>query len=145
MQGAQAVSKPVFGRTHVLRILSVPKRGRKGLQAAAIRGAWSTAELEAEIAARYGSRKDGGRRRRIPADTPGLLAQVEGQCEAWRRWHVAAVAVMSANADFPAVTRKKVDDADGAMSALHRAVTDALAALHPKRKSRKPFREAKPR
>ena len=142
VQGAQAVSKPVFGRTHVLRILSVPERGRKGLQAAAIRGAWSTAELEAEIAARYGSRRDGGRKRRIPADTLGLLAQVEGQCEAWRRWHAAAVDLVAAKDDFPAAVRDRLADAVGAVGRLHRAATDALKTRRPGRGVRRPFREA---
>ena len=75
----------VFTRTHVIRLLSVEALPCAS-SASAIRGGWSTAELEAQIAARYGTRRDGGRKRRFPGDALGLLAQLERLCETWRRW-----------------------------------------------------------
>ena len=76
-----------FGRSHLIRLLSVPKaRGRRRkLQAKLFANAWSVAELDTAIKARFGTRRQGGRRRRIEGDLPGLLAQIDGLCEGWMR------------------------------------------------------------
>ena len=86
MQPGQDDGLAVFGRTHVIRLLSVrPRSTRAKLQRMAVVNGWSTSRLEAEIARRFGTRRDGGRRRAIPADAVGLLTQVEGMCETWGR------------------------------------------------------------
>jgi hypothetical protein len=46
----------------------------------------STAELEAYIAARFGSRRDGERNAAFLSDLLCVLVQLEGPCEGWRRW-----------------------------------------------------------
>jgi len=151
VQPGQDDGYAVFGRTHLIRLLSVKKQYRAGLQEAAVRGGWSTGELEAQIASRYGSRRDGGRKRRLPTDVLGLLTQVERLCEGWRRW----VALVSADRerqegkasgpslnDLPARVRRLVRDADAAMAKLHGAATDDLKARRPGRSLRHQFRKA---
>ncbi|QDU21796.1 hypothetical protein [Urbifossiella limnaea] len=150
-QPHQDDERSVFGRTHLIRLLSVKKQYRAGLQEAAVRGGWSTGELEAQIAARYGSRRDGGRRRRLPADALGLLTQVERLCEGWRRW----VALVSANPeqqvgktkgpsmnDLPPRVRRLVGEAGAALAKLHEAATEELKARRPGRAVRHQFRKA---
>lgn len=151
VQPGQGDECAVFGRTHLIRLLSVTKHRRAGLQAAAVRGGWSTAELEAQIAARYGSRRDGGRRRRLPSDVLGLLAQVERLCESWRRWVALVTPAAAGQASkaaapsldgLPADVRRRVRDADAAMAKLHVAATEELTARRPGRTVRHQFREA---
>lgn len=139
---------PVFGRTHLIRLLSVPKKERGKVQQSAIENGWSTAELEAHIATRFGSRRDGGRKRRVPADVLGVLAQLEGLCEGWRRW---AEAVVGGDGDAPhRPIRKRVElptellesvlAATKAIADLHDEVHRELQTRRPRRAVRKRFR-----
>jgi hypothetical protein len=138
---------PVFGRTHLIRLLSVPKKQRAKVQTAAIENGWSTADLEAHIATRFGSRRDGGRKRRVPSDLPGLLVQLEGLCEGWRRW---AEVVVGDEDDQQRKGRKRVElptelfqsvlAATKAITDLHDEVTRELQTRRPKRGVRKRFR-----
>jgi hypothetical protein len=151
VQPGQDDGDAVFGRTHIIRLLSVKKQFRASLQEAAVRKGWSTGELEARIAARYGSRRDGGRKRRLPSDALGLLTQVERMCEGWRRW----VALVTPDPerpegkskapsldDLPPRVRRLVRDADAAMAKLHEAATEELKARRPGRAVRHQFRKA---
>lgn len=140
---------PIFGRTHLIRLLSVPKKEREKVQQSAIAHGWSTAELEAHIATRFGSRRDGGRKRRVPADVLGVLVQLEGLCEGWRRW---AAVVTSDGDDSQRRVRKRVElpaDLLGSVVATTKAVADLhdevnreLQARRPRRGVRKRFRAA---
>jgi hypothetical protein len=151
VQPGQADELSVFGRTHLIRLLSVKKQFRAGLQEAAVRGGWSTSAFEALIASRYGSRRDGGRKRRLPTDALGLLTQVERLCEGWRRW-VALVTpapeqqdkktTTPSLVDLPPRVRRLIRDADAAMAKLHEAATDDLKARRPSRAVRHQFRKA---
>lgn len=47
VQRGQDNTRAIIGRTHVIRLLSVPRRWRRGIQDAAITNGWSLAELEA--------------------------------------------------------------------------------------------------
>ncbi|MFO0804471.1 MAG: hypothetical protein U0791_15270 [Gemmataceae bacterium] len=139
---------PVFGRTHLIRLLSVPKNQRQKVQTAAIENGWSTADLEAHIATRFGSRRDGGRKRRVPSDLPGVLVQLEGLCEGWRRW--AEVVVGDESDDQERQVRKRVElpadllasvlAATKAIADLHDEVNHELQTRRPKRAVRKRFR-----
>lgn len=152
LQPGQDARFAVFGRTHVIRLLSVQKRWRTALQATAIREGWSLAELQAQIAVRYGSRRDGGRRRRVPADALALTAQIEKLCENWRRWFaLAAPAKASVSGEtakdthapldgLPPALAERVKAADAAIATLHRAATDELCARRPGRSVRRRFR-----
>lgn len=138
----------VFGRTHLIRLLSVPKKQREKVQAAAIENGWSTAELEAHIATRFGSRRDGGRKRRVPSDLPGVLVQLEGLCEGWRRWAEVVVGDESdqqqrkgrKRVELPTELFQSVLAATKAITDLHDEVTRELQTRRPKRGVRKRFR-----
>ncbi len=148
VQPGQDDALPVFGKTHLIRLLSVPKPRRPVLQRRAVRGAWPTSRLESEIAAKYGTRREGGRRRQVPQDVEGLLVQLEGVCEGWRRL-LAAVDQPATEekvghavlADLPEGVRRHARAAARAVAALQEAVTDELAGRLPKRHVRQPFRE----
>jgi len=87
-QPSQPSSFAIFGRTHVIRLLSAPSKVRRlALQKEAIEGGWSTSRLETEVTVRYGTRQVGGRKAKIPDDDVGVLGQIEGFCERWRRWY----------------------------------------------------------
>jgi hypothetical protein len=138
----------VFGRTHLIRLLSVPKKQRGKVQASAIENGWSTAELEAHIASRFGSRRDGGRKRRVPSDLPGVLVQLECLCEGWRRWAEAVVGDESDDQqrqvrkrlELPAGLLESVRAATRAIADLHDDVNGELQTRRPKRAVRKRFR-----
>ena len=151
VQSDQADTKSIFGRTHVIRLLSLKRPKRRRLQEKAIREGWSTAELEAQIAVRYGSRRDGGRKRRVPDDLLGMLAQLEQLCETWRRWHAQvtpetaqqkAAIKKPAPDGFPDQVQRRMHAADTAMAKLHQAVTEELNARQPGRGVRHKFRSA---
>lgn len=126
---------PVFSRTHVIRLVSVPvKRERLQLQYQTIGNAWSTAQLDAEIAKRFGRRRQGGRRRRVPLGKTDLLTQLDGVCESWRRLYnrisQPAVEEGDKHASLDALTpgiRRQVIKASREVLRLQEAVTTALA------------------
>jgi hypothetical protein len=153
VQTDQGDDRSVFTRTHLIRLLTVPKRWRAGLQATVIEKGWSVSELEAQIAARYGIRRAGGRKRRVPADVLGLLTQIERSCEAWRRWSAGlapplregspakgAGARSASTEDLPEGIVKRMRSAEAAVAALHQAVADELSAHKPDMSVRHRFR-----
>jgi hypothetical protein len=149
-QPHQADDLPVFGRTHVVRLLTVPKGRRAKLQRAAVEGGWSSNRLAYEVGVRFGPRRHGGRRRRLPADDLGVLTQAEQFCESWRRWvglltpdpeqQEAKTKAASLDA-LPARVRRLVREADAAMAKLHGAATDELKARRPGRAVRHQFQK----
>ncbi|WP_439626998.1 hypothetical protein [Gemmata sp.] len=148
VQPGQGDDLPVFGKTHLVRMLTVPKPRRPVLQRAAVRGAWSTARLESEIAAKFGSRRAGGRKRRVPQDANGLLIQIEGMCEAWRRLLTEIdVDVGEENpghavlADLPVAVARQVRAAGRTVAALQEVVTEELRERLPARHVRHQFRD----
>lgn len=129
----------VISRTHVIRLLSVPKRFRPRLQREAITKGWSTAELECVIAARFGSRSAGGRRRRVPTDVLGQLIQIERMCTSWARWAAAAERRREEQppratrlSDLPKPVQRLADAATAALAALREEVRGELSSRRPK-------------
>lgn len=80
-----------FGISHMIRLISVPKDGghRLSLQQELITKEWSCAQLDDVIRQRYKLRDVGGRRRRVPEDSAGLLTQVAKECDRWNRWFLS--------------------------------------------------------
>jgi hypothetical protein len=150
-QPDQSDDLPVFGRTHVVRLLTVPKGRRAKLQRAAVEGGWSSNRLAYEVGVRFGPRRHGGRKRRLPEDVVGLLAQAARMCETWRRW-IGLVTLdpeqpkVKTKApsldDLPPKIRRLVRGADAAMAKVHEATTDELKTRRPGRAVRHQFREA---
>ncbi len=130
VQTDQEEGLAVFEKTHVIRLLSIPEgEEREVLQEQAIQSAWSCAELEAEIAKKYGPRRQGGRRRRVPADPGGLLTQLVRLCESWRRWHAALGSEdgdQSRMKNLPSGIRRQVETTTQAVAALQEAVEKRL-------------------
>lgn len=139
----------IFGRTHVIRLLSVPKAQRADVQNMAINNGWSVGELETYIASNFGSRRDGGRKRRVPSDPVGLLVQLERLCEGWRRWsdtvtgdQKKALPRRKSKVEvLPADLHKSVIAATRAVSNLHEQVNRELQSRRPDRSVRKRFRD----
>jgi hypothetical protein len=139
----------ILQRTHVIRLLSVPRgKGRPALQEECVMKGWSTAELEREINKRYGTRKDGGRRRAIPSEMNGFLVQLEGMCEQWKRWEIE-LSRDSAElqekhvllTDVPDGSHKQISATNKQIGKLHRTIVQALKQAQPKRKIRTAFEE----
>jgi hypothetical protein len=124
----------IFGRTHVIRILSVPKKQRWEVQKMAIENGWSTSKLEAHIATQFGSRRDGGRNPEVPEDLESVLVQLEGLCEGWRRWVEVAV---GNDADGKTVARKRLKWPTELRKTVL-AATKAITDLHVKSGRRTP-------
>lgn len=77
-----------IARSHVIRLLTVKnKRQRRALQRRAIAAGWSLGQLDAAIAAHFGTRRAGGRRAYVPTDLDHALGRMERMCERWRRWY----------------------------------------------------------
>jgi hypothetical protein len=78
--------RPVFGVTHIGLLVSVPWPQRAELQSECITGGWSTYELQARIKRLFGTRREGGRRRRVSGDPAGALVQLREMADTWERW-----------------------------------------------------------
>jgi hypothetical protein len=125
----------------VFHLLSVrPKTVRNRLQREAIRQGWSAARLHLEIIRRFGPRTVGGRRRRVASDTAELLAQLESECEKWRRWHAALNhAGLDGKVPLQSLPRNVLDRmaaASKCIVALQDAVENELAKVNAARRTR---------
>jgi hypothetical protein len=84
--------RPVFGISHVGTLVTVPwddadeSKRRGELQRRCVEGNWSKAELVAEIKRLFGSRRHGGRKRRVAADRVGAYVQLDAMADSWLRW-----------------------------------------------------------
>ncbi|MEI7684386.1 MAG: hypothetical protein WCL32_05115 [Planctomycetota bacterium] len=88
--GAQKGKQPVFGRTHIMRLMALPtKEKRIDVAMRAISEAWSIRILMMEIRRRNEPLGLRGRRRSIPADYDLFFVHLEGVCDKWRRWRNA--------------------------------------------------------
>lgn len=147
IQRAQSDDLAILGRTHVLRLVTVPPKKRKQLQEKAIRNGWTLSELEGEIRTRYGTRREGGRSRRGAKDAVGLLVQLEGMCESWRRM-MQVIDVGNDNQQLnhatldslPLSLRRHVHSVVKAARLLQDAISDELLSRQPERMVRLPFR-----
>jgi hypothetical protein len=133
-QQDQPDADPVFSRTHLLRLLSVSsKTERAKITKTAIVNAWSTADLETEIARRYERRRAGGRKPRLGKDVKSILTLTEAKCESWRRWHDALSSSASYRggkqtplSELPPKVRKQLNAANEAVLRLKEEVDKAL-------------------
>ncbi len=75
-------------RTHLIRLISVPKKDGKrlALQRRLIDEEWSCSQLEDQIRLRFCTKQDRGRRRQVAQDPLSLLAQITHECDRWTRW-----------------------------------------------------------
>jgi hypothetical protein len=148
IQANQDESKAVFRRTHVIRLLTIKSsRQRRAVQRKAIEEGWGLIRLETEIAARFGTRRAGGRRPSIPDQLAPLLAVLERDCERWRRLYVALASPKQCPkpkhllmADLPAAVHQQLKAVNERIQGLHSAVVSELQALRPSRSMRRVYR-----
>lgn len=142
----------VFSKTHIIRLVSVPKRRRLSLQKKAIEEGWSTAKLETEIATRYGTRRSGGRKGHVPRDAIGLLTQIEKMCETWRRWLAEVTPDATEDdadvehamlAELPKAIQQQVRSVGAGLAELQKSVTAELKTRRPGRDVRHQTRDDK--
>ena len=122
-----------FGRTHIIRLISVPKvQGQRDrLQWQVIDNEWTCSQLDDEIRRLFPARKSGGRHRRVPTDPDGLLTQVEHECDRWKRWcsSLRRESKGKAPADvLPAEVQTKLAQIEKLVEKLHNAAKDARGA-----------------
>jgi hypothetical protein len=152
VQPAQASTKAIFGKTHIIRLLSVSsKRKRQAFQRRAVKGGWSVDELESEINCEQGARRAGGKRPRLPAEVSGCLSKLERRCESWRRWYRELArkrkkgeAKRAHLDDLPPDLGNEIRKVSDAVGELRVLVEDRLADMQParqKRPKRKQFDE----
>ena len=69
----------VLGISVVHKFLTVPKvnKQRVGFQEEAIKGHWTRSRIAAELRQRFGTRRQGGKKVKIPADLEGALSVME--------------------------------------------------------------------
>jgi hypothetical protein len=131
-----------LGTTHVIRWLTIPKRRRARIERLTITERWNLSRLEAEIALEFGSRKAGGRRRRIPADSLGVLIQLESLCDGWRRWRESLVREpddadkQSVDRDLPSSVRRRLSVVTKDVAELQVLVAAEIQRRKPNRSSR---------
>lgn len=139
--------QPIFTRTHVVRLLSVgPKRRREALLRKAIEECWSCSRLENEISKRMGTRREGGRRPRIPNSLSDFYADLEKMCEAWRRWRAELERSPGEGRDkhvqlddLPGRLRRPIIDVSEALAGLQQKVVMELKGLYPGWQERQAF------
>jgi hypothetical protein len=114
-----------FGPTCFLMLLRVADRERRdALMRRAIRGRWSSEQLERAIQGLAGGRRTAvGRRPRVPDDPRERLMALDALTTKWTRWADAALP------SLPARLRKHVREAKGALERLNDAVPDAVSRL----------------
>jgi hypothetical protein len=112
---------------------------RARLQLRAIRKRWTRDELHREIIKKFGRRRTGGRRHRVARHAEDLLAQVDADCENWRRWQAEinrtgrdGTAPVQA---LPRNVRERMTSVSKSIEILHSAVQDELAKAHASRKA----------
>ena len=90
-----------LGFSFVAKLLSLPKKPdvRSRLESQLIRERWSTLRLNQELLSRFGRRRQGGKKRQVPADVAGMLAQFDQMALNWLRW---SQRVREADSDQPA-------------------------------------------
>lgn len=112
-----------FGGAHMVRLLSVPVTHRKAFFHEALKAKWSGSRLDVAIRERFGRRRQGGRRPRVPDDPPARLSFLDGLCTKWLRWCAAA------GPQLPAGLREQVSKASRAVRRVHDTVTAELERL----------------
>src|SRR5690606_783740 len=103
---------------------------------------WSCHELQAEIANRFGTRREGGRKPRMAKDLQAFLSDLESRCEEWRRWHKELDQPTARNdehvllSDLPEDLSQLIQDVAAQILGLHKEVIARLKRSNPAREVR---------
>jgi hypothetical protein len=124
--------RPVFGPSHLARLVSVPWPERKKMQRRCIQRNWSVSELATAIRKELGRRSQGGRKRRVRKGD--VLIQLDREADTWIRLVRAADRSRDGlppvlDGLSPQVSRR-LTSVTGAMQRLQEAVLVELADDH---------------
>ena len=128
IQGQKPIGKreTVFCRSHLIRLLDVPKSDRPSFQADAIKQGWTYQRLGAEIAKKFGRRRIGGKRPRMPDDRIGVYEEIEKRCISWQRWNKD----LSNHFKDPSKSENAIGNIAKKIKKLLADVTDSMERLH---------------
>jgi hypothetical protein len=131
--------RPVFGTAHVGLLVTVPWPEREEIQRKCVEGNWSMTELQAELKRRYGSRKEGGRRRQVPSEPADVLLQIDELADSWERWYKVIAPKPEEGQKkktilrtLPENVQERVRAVNKAIKQLREVVTAALEAIRKK-------------
>lgn len=136
--------KRPFTLSHLLRSLTVPERSNRWtFIRKTIKEGWSVRKLNEEIAREFGTRRQGGRKGRIPKDPGSFLKQLERSCQTWRRWfHEVSKPEDQIEGehctleDLPQTIKTQVKQLGTLMDQLHSAIEEELREANPMRSTR---------
>lgn len=113
-----------IGISFLFKTVSIPNNDgqRTRFEKEMIQKKWSRAEVDRQIRAKFGRRRDAGKRRHVPDDLLGLLTFLESECHGWLRWEDEA----NDKANLPEDLRKKLAVATSKIRALHVALAQAV-------------------
>jgi hypothetical protein len=113
-----------IGISFLFKTVSIPNDDgqRSRFEKEMIRNKWSRAEVDRQIRAKFGRRRDAGKRRHVPEDLLGLLSFLETECHGWLRWQ----GEVGDTENLPQDLRKKLAAATFKIRALHAAVDRAM-------------------
>lgn len=77
-----------IGVSYLYQLVTVPndQGQRTKFEEEMIKEGWSWAEVDRQIQARFGRRREPQKRRRVPGDKLGLLSLIETESYSWGRW-----------------------------------------------------------
>jgi len=135
IQANQNRKMSLFTISHLFHLVTVSERTkRQGLTQNALKEGWSVRQLKQEIARKFGTRRQGGRKKRIPKDPINFLGQLESYCETWRRWfHEVSKPKDHVEGghctldDLPQTIQTQVTKIGALMDQLHKAIEAELA------------------
>lgn len=131
-----------LGLSFMIKFLTIPKEGgqRAEFQRLVIEQRWNCTRVDTEIRARFGRRRRGGNRPKVPDTATSLLSQLDAMCQRWRR----LVGIMTDEDDvgtahanvkeLPAEVQTDLKQVSRAITRLHAKVAEALAAERQRRR-----------
>jgi len=121
--GQRGPDGSVLGWGHVAQLLRVRNsRSRKALQRKAVKEAWSSRQLSAEISRRFGKKSSGGRKPIAAKSSGDVRHQILTRCEQWDRWQSGIIEILdSENGEITSV-RKELASVSRALKRLEKAV-----------------------
>ena len=131
MRGGHPISRSVLFQ--LLRIQDTAERAKFAERL--IKERWKRQRVNVEIRKRFGARRSGGRKRKLPIAVPDAMAALDGMCRDWLRW---CAQLEDTESDTPHVAwnqlptdvRRQLESARQAIETLQAAV--AASSKKPK-------------
>lgn len=122
-----------MGVSFIPLLLSVPKKDRAAMQRQLIKEGWSRARLNREIKARFGKRRDAGRKPTPVNDVTDAFVRLSQFCGQWHSLCDAlreepADGVEAVWAELPRAVQRAIGSVDEAMGSVEKRVAKAMVA-----------------